>query len=100
MREQSTCGIWLCLEAKPNFPYSDNLRGFGYMVGSSIPEPKACYSAIKPGEYPCGEKSNLSTSAVCRVTDIIAIKGNPLEDVRPTQHASFLVKHGRIFKSP
>jgi imidazolonepropionase-like amidohydrolase len=47
-----------------------------------------------------GEKSNLSTSAVGRLADIIAIKGDPLEDISHLQHASFVIKHGQIFKSP
>jgi len=34
------------------------------------------------------------------IADIIAVKGNPLEDISLLQHVDFVMKEGKVYKKP
>ena len=81
-------------------PHGDNWKEFGYMVEAGMPEAEALYSAMKPGAVLLGKESELGTLEAGKLADIIAIKGNPLEDISLMQQVSFMMKDARIFKAP
>jgi imidazolonepropionase-like amidohydrolase len=47
-----------------------------------------------------GKQQTLGQIRVNYLADMIAVKGNPLEDITLLQHAGFVMKDGRIYKQP
>lgn len=81
-------------------PHGDNWKEFGYMVEAGMPETEALYSAMKPGAVLLGKESDMGTLEVGKLADVIAVKGNPLEDISLMQHVPFVMKDGQVFKQP
>lgn len=42
----------------------------------------------------------LGTLEVNKIADIVAMKGNPIEDIRATRNVVFVMKEGVVYKSP
>lgn len=81
-------------------PHGDNWKEFGYMVEAGMPEREALYSAMKPGAILLGKESDLGTLEAGKLADVIAVKGNPLNDISLMQHVPFVMKDGQVFKQP
>ena len=47
-----------------------------------------------------GKQETLGKIQVSYLADIIAVKGNPLEDITLLQHTAFVMKDGKIYKRP
>jgi imidazolonepropionase-like amidohydrolase len=47
-----------------------------------------------------GKQKSLGTIQVNYLADMIAVKGNPLEDISLLQHTAFVMKDGKIYKRP
>ena len=44
-----------------------------------------------------GESDNLGSISVGKIADIIAISGNPLEDINNMENVIFVMKEGMVF---
>lgn len=47
-----------------------------------------------------GKQKMLGTIQISYLADMIAVKGNPLEDITLLQHTAFVMKDGKIYKRP
>ena len=60
--------------------------------------------AIKSGTmYPAellGKEKELGQLAKGYISDIIAVKGNPIDDITLFQKVSFVMKNGKVYKEP
>ncbi len=78
--------------------HGDNGREFGYMVEAGMPVMDAIRSAtIVPAKY-LGVDDRLGSLEAGKLADIIAVPGNPLDDVRVLERVSFVMKEGVIYK--
>ncbi len=78
--------------------HGDNAREFGYMVEAGMPVMDAIRSAtIVPARY-LGIDDRLGSLEPGKVADIVAVPGNPLDDVHVLERVNFVMKDGVIFK--
>lgn len=80
-------------------PHGDNAKEFMYMVEVGMPE----YEAIKSATVAASDLLRISdlygTLESGKMADIVAVKGNPLEDITILQKVSFVMKDGKVFKN-
>lgn len=78
--------------------HGDNAQEFGLMVGAGMSAIDAIVSATVNAADLLGESENLGSISVGKHADIIAVKGNPLEDVTLLEDVQFVMKGGEVFK--
>ena len=79
-------------------PHGDNWKEFGYMVDAGMSEFEALNAAMKPGATLLGKEAELGSLEKGKLADIIAVRGNPLEDISMMEHIQFVMKDGEIYK--
>jgi imidazolonepropionase-like amidohydrolase len=75
-----------------------NAREFALMTGLGMSPAAALRSATSVAAALLGVDDRLGTLASGKVADIIAVPGNPLDDIRVTERVSFVMKDGLIVK--
>ena len=79
-------------------PHGDNAKEFMYMVEAGMP----AYEAIKSATVAASDLLKISdqygTLEAGKMADIVAVKGNPLEDIKLLQNVSFVMKDGKVYK--
>ncbi|WP_237065498.1 metal-dependent hydrolase family protein [Microbulbifer guangxiensis] len=79
-------------------PHGDNGREFALMVGAGMPPADAIRSATWNAAQLLDMEDELGSISPGRHADIIAVKGNPLEDITELQRVQFVMKGGEVFK--
>jgi imidazolonepropionase-like amidohydrolase len=78
--------------------HGENAKEFGYMVEAGMPVMEAIRSAtIVPARY-LGVDDRLGSLEAGKTADIVAVPGNPLDDVHVLERVSFVMKEGIIHK--
>lgn len=80
-------------------PHGDNAREFIYMVEAGIPASYALQSATLYAAEVLGVDDQGVVEAGKRA-DIVAVPGNPLEDINVVMNVDFVMKDGVIHKRP
>jgi imidazolonepropionase-like amidohydrolase len=80
------------------FPHGLNGREFGYMVEAGMPPMEAIVSATKIAAELLKVDDKLGTINVGKLADIVAVKGNPLDDITLLENVSFVMKDGVVYK--
>ena len=79
-------------------PHGENAKEFEYMVEAGMPPMEAIRSAtVAPAEM-LGIYEDLGSLEPGKLADIVAVVGDPLEDVRRLQDVSFVMKEGVVYK--
>jgi len=81
------------------YPHGDNAKQFSKMVEWGMPPIDALRSATLNAADLMGWKGKVGEIAPGRYGDIIAVAGNPLEDVTVLEHVRFVMKGGEVVKS-
>ena len=81
------------------YPHGDNASQFAVMVAYGMTELQALQAATVNAAA-LMKDDNLGAIAPGKFADIIAVPGNPLEDIRVTEAVSFVMKGGVIHKTP
>lgn len=68
------------------------------MVDAGMSEFEALNAAMKPGATLLGKEAELGSLEKGKLADIIAVRGNPLEDISMMEHIQFVMKDGEIYK--
>lgn len=80
-------------------PHGDNAKEFFHMVDAGMP----AYEAIKSATVGASDLLRVSDEYGSiekgKMADIIAVKGNPLEDVTLLESVSFVMKNGVVYKN-
>jgi imidazolonepropionase-like amidohydrolase len=80
------------------YPHGQNAKEFEYMVQAGIPPMYALQAATTHAAELLHKQDQLGRIAVGRGADVIAVPGNPLDDITAMQHVSFVMKDGVIYK--
>jgi len=79
-------------------PHGINARQFAYMVKYGMTPMQAIQSATSNAADLLGKSDVLGSLKPGKYADIIAVSGNPLDDVRILENVKFVMKEGQIYK--
>jgi imidazolonepropionase-like amidohydrolase len=80
-------------------PHGSNALEFGYMVAAGMPAAEALQSATLHAATVIGAE-DLGQLAPGFKADLVAVPGNPLEDVALTSKVDFVMKDGVVYRRP
>ena len=81
-------------------PHGQNAREFELMVACGMPPMKAIQAATLEAARLLKIDDRLGTIEVKKIADIVAVQGNPLDNIRLLQDVAFVMKEGVVFKGP
>ena len=81
-------------------PHGDNAREFELMVEGGMPPMKALQSATLEASRLMRIDDRLGTLEAKKLADIVAVQGNPLQDIRAMKDVVFVMKEGVVYRSP
>ncbi|MGN2253995.1 amidohydrolase family protein [Frateuria sp. GZRe12] len=80
------------------YPHGQNAKEFEYMVQAGMPPMYAIQAATTHAAALLHKTDELGQIQSGRHADVIAVPGNPLEDITALQRVSFVMKNGTIYK--
>lgn len=80
------------------YPHGQNAKEFEYMVEAGIPPLYALQAATTHAAELLKKSKDLGTLEAGKFADVIAVAGNPLEDIRRMQEVGFVMKEGVVYK--
>lgn len=81
------------------YPHGINAREFRYLVEWAGMTPmEAIHSATINAAKLLGQFDKLGTISTGKYADLIAVKGNPLEDITELENVAFVMKDGVVYK--
>ena len=80
------------------YPHGENAKEFEYMVQAGMPPMFVLQAATTHAAALLHKSDQLGEIAKGRGADIIAVPGNPLDDITTMQHVNFVMKGGVIYK--
>lgn len=80
------------------FEHGDNWREFIYMTEAGMPALTAIRSATIEGARLLGVDDQLGSISVGKIADIIAVPGDPLQDINQMGKVNFVMKAGKVFR--
>lgn len=80
------------------FPHGDNAKEFAYMVEAGMPALAAIRSATLGASELLNQHHRLGSVELGFAADLIAVKGDPLKDVKVLEQVQFVMKDGKVFK--
>jgi imidazolonepropionase-like amidohydrolase len=80
------------------FEHGNNWREFVYMTEAGMPALEAIHSATIEGAKLLGVQDELGSIKVGKIADIIAVPGDPLQDINRMGEVSFVMKAGQIYR--
>jgi imidazolonepropionase-like amidohydrolase len=81
------------------YPHGDNAKQFFYMVKYGLTPMQAIQAATISASDLLGLKEKTGSIAKGKYADIIAVVGNPLEDIRRMEKVKFVMKDGKVYKN-
>ncbi len=81
-------------------PHGQNAREFLYMTEAGMPPMDAILSATVNAAELLRISDRLGTIEPGKLADIIAVRGNPLENIETLLQVPFVMKDGRVYKKP
>jgi imidazolonepropionase-like amidohydrolase len=81
------------------YPHGINAREFEYMVNAGIPPMTALLSATIETAKLLRIEDQLGSIEAGKLADLVAVLGDPLQDIRLMQDIKFVMKDGVIYKS-
>ena len=78
-------------------PHGDNALEFGYMVEGGMPPAEALQAATFRAAQVLGV-ADLGQLEPGFRADVVAVPGNPLEDIALTRQVSFVMKDGVVYR--
>jgi imidazolonepropionase-like amidohydrolase len=81
-------------------PHGQNAREFELMVAGGMPEMEAIQAATMQAARLLKIDDRLGSIEAEKLADIVAVEGNPLDDIRAMHKVIFVMKEGQVFKGP
>ena len=79
------------------FKHGENAREFTYMVEGGMPAMEAIISATSVPAKLLGMGDQIGTLKAGYLADIVAVPGNPLEDIEVMKDVKFVMKEGKVY---
>ena len=79
-------------------PHGVNARQFAFMVKYGMTPMQAIQSATLSAADLIGHSELFGSIAAGKSADIIAVKGDPIADIRVLEHVAFVMKEGAVYK--
>jgi len=80
------------------YPHGLNAREFKYMVDAGMPPLFAIQAATTHAALLLKHEGDIGSISAGRYADIVAVPGNPLDDITLLQHVQFVMKEGQVYK--
>lgn len=80
--------------------HGDNAREFGLMVDAGMPPMEAIRSATSVAAEFLGISDRYGSLEAGKQADLVAVPGNPLEDIHVMEQVAFVMKAGKIYQRP
>ncbi len=80
--------------------HGDNARECYFMVETGMKPMDALKTATVNAAKLLNESDRLGSLAPGKWADIVAVSGNPIEDIQVTENVQFVMKGGKVYKSP
>lgn len=80
------------------YPHGQNAKEFAYMVEAGIPASYALQAATKNAAELLKKSKDLGSLEVGKYADVVAVSGNPLDDINLMQHVNFVMKAGKVYR--
>ena len=80
--------------------HGENAQEFEWMVEGGMSPMKAIQAATLEASRLLKVDDRLGTLEAGKIADIVAVKGNPIDDIRATRDVVFVMKEGVVFKTP
>lgn len=80
------------------YEHGNNWREFIYMTEAGMPALEAIHSATIEGARLLGVADELGSIKVGKIADIVAVEGDPLNDISLMGNISFVMKAGQIYR--
>lgn len=81
-------------------PHGDNAREFGLMVDGGMPPMEAIQAATSVAAEFLGIAETHGSLAAGKQADVVAVSGNPVEDIHAMEDVAFVMKAGKVYKHP
>ena len=82
------------------YPHGDNARQFSVYVDLGMSPMEAIQSATTVAAESLGMVGDTGAVAAGYFADVIAVEGDPLEDVSVLENVTFVMKGGQVYKLP
>jgi len=79
-------------------PYDQSVKQFAFMVRYGMTAMQAIQSAATSAADLLGHSDVVGSIKPGRYADVIAVSGDPLQDIRALEHVQFVMKDGKIYK--
>lgn len=80
------------------YPHGDNLKQLSRMVEFGMTPMQALQAASINAATLLKQDQNLGSLSVGRYADIIAVEGNPIDNISILENVSFVMKDGKVYK--
>jgi len=80
------------------YPHGQNAREFGYMVEAGMPAAAALQAATVNAAQLLRRDKDLGSLSEGKFADLIAVTGNPLDDISLMSRVEFVMKDGVVYK--
>lgn len=80
------------------YPHGRNAKEFEYMVEAGMPPAFVLQAATTHAAELLKKSADLGSVEAGKLADVVAVDGNPLEDIRRMQRVGFVMKDGVVYK--
>ena len=81
------------------YPHSRNAEEFALLVKDGMRPVDALRAGTSVNAELFGIANEAGSLETGKRADIVAVPGNPLEDIRQTEHVLFVMKEGTVFRN-
>lgn len=80
------------------YPHGQNAKELEYMVEAGMPPLYALQAATTHAAELLKKSADLGSVEAGKLADVVAVDGNPLDDIRRMQNVGFVMKDGVVYK--
>jgi imidazolonepropionase-like amidohydrolase len=78
-------------------PHGQNAHEFSLMTKNGLTPAQALMAGTASGADLLGLSDKVGTLTVGKLADVVAVAGNPLTDIKNTEHVVFVMKEGSVY---